>query len=1060
MSFTLLTGEEVGPQAGPSQALSQTQQTAGGPQQVSNPQAVEELNFLNQGSTSESGFISQTAAGVASGLLGDPIIRKGVELVFGEDTATQLQSQFERVVGDSTSGSIARFVGEVAPMLLGTFGAYSVAARLGVRTAGRVGARGLLGEGATNIAARNAPGAGAALLENPLAQGLVERGAQAIGGSGGIALFEGARELADGKNPTDAGRAAAVAFGLGLTFDWALIAAGRGIGAANGRVAEVYAEKAFRPLLEKRGKAAADKGVLQRIEELTERTEKLQHSRQQEADLAKAGLEKLGTELAAAPSLPGFSVGSGVGKNFTEDAVTAAKRFAKAEQRLKNFMGKTLPESQKKLKRLEQDRKIMQDWLDTPGSYMSTRKTPFSPEKLALFRSQTGLKFFTTAEGLRGKLGGVASRMGFKPLAEADMETVLSHAAVDQKMMRWVDRTMKNTGITQKQMKKDPRAFTNLWHAWETGSDDGVGQFMKAAGRNDQQILDQQNLFNEMRVAMEDVAKPLAEMGAEPLLTFQEMAELGVKEFSPHVLLPKGREEARAALVKGFGELKGNQMFVDFEKRGLSKFGSFDWNRTRAGSLRDKLDDEALGAIYESNPFMAMRDYLHKGHYRLAYGKRFGLDGKLADDVVKAVRDDVDHGAGTLMANIFDQVMGRQYVEESLRQLSQTATSYQVATKLGMGVYPNMSQSANTIAFGGFRKTARAFAANIRSSGKDDIAAAVGIMHGQQVAMGQVGARLNVGAGARTAGGLGRTADMMENFADVTLRKTGFSLVEANNRTISGFTGKYVFGDNLAKLAQGRLRGKNFDAALRQMDSLGISPSETRDLVRGIKEGGEAFTSGQFYKELEARAVYRAAQLTQFTPGSLRRPEFWTHPVGRVVFQFKSFALNQGRFMKDQILAEAAAGNMKPLAYVLSIYPVAGEFVGDIKSIVKGRDREESGIERVVSNFGQMGGFGLMMNTWTAAGRRGGLVQDVAGPTFGGMAEAAEHLVQLEPQKILTDLLNDPTAQQVKAATLVSGAAAFKAHETIAPIARTQGEALLDMIRQKGEQRRSERAAQ
>jgi hypothetical protein len=178
-----------------------------------------------------------------------------------------------------------------------------------------------------------------------------------------------------------------------------------------------------------------------------------------------------------------------------------------------------------------------------------------------------------------------------------------------------------------------------------------------------------------------------------------------------------------------------------------------------------------------------------------------------------------------------------------------------------------------------------------------------------------------------------------------------------------------------------------------------------------------------------------------------------------VVFQFKSFALNQGRFMKDQILAEAAAGNMKPLAYVLSVYPVAGEFVGDIKSIVKGKDREESGIERVVSNFAQMGGFGLMMNTWTAAGRRGGLVQDVAGPTFGGMAEAAEHIVQFEPQRILTDLLNDPTAQQVKAATLVSGAAAFKLHETVAPVARTQGEALLEMIRQKGEQRRSERAA-
>ena len=346
-----------------------------------------------------------------------------------------------------------------------------------------------------------------------------------------------------------------------------------------------------------------------------------------------------------------------------------------------------------------------------------------------------------------------------------------------------------------------------------------------------------------------------------------------------------------------------------------------------------------------------------------------------------------------------------------------------------MGVYPNMSQFANTLAFAGFKKAFRGLTMGLSTAEKKHVQQAVGLMEGTQVIMNNVGGRLGLGATSATMTAAGRVADRAEIIATSTLKLTGFSLVEARNRTLSGMVGKYIFRDNIQKLSAGKLRGNSFDAAMKQMDSLGISPSQTKELVRRHQTEGSAFLDSAAFRDLETRAIFRAAQLTQFTPGNLRRPEFWNHPVGKVLTQFKSFALNQGRFMKDQILAEASRGNMAPLAYVLSVYPIAGELVGDMKSIVKQKPRDADGIDRVLENFTQMGGFGLMHNAITSAQWRGGLLRDVAGPTLGDMADFAEFSMSGEPQKIVAEFVNDPTVQNAKFFTLAGAAAAMKLNE-------------------------------
>ena len=105
--------------------------------------------------------------------------------------------------------------------------------------------------------------------------------------------------------------------------------------------------------------------------------------------------------------------------------------------------------------------------------------------------------------------------------------------------MDWFGRTVRNLGFTSKELKKNPKAMLDLDHAWETGSDDAVGRLMKSLGRSDDAIRDQQAVFNEMRTQMEDIARGLEKIGAEPLMTNAQLRELGLMEYMPHVLLAR-----------------------------------------------------------------------------------------------------------------------------------------------------------------------------------------------------------------------------------------------------------------------------------------------------------------------------------------------------------------------------------------------------------------------------------------------------------------------------------------------------------------------------------------
>jgi hypothetical protein len=200
------------------------------------------------------------------------------------------------------------------------------------------------------------------------------------------------------------------------------------------------------------------------------------------------------------------------------------------------------------------------------------------------------------------------------------------------------------------------------------------------------------------------------------------------------------------------------------------------------------------------------------------------------------------------------------------------------------------------------------------------------------------------------------------------------------------------------KAAGRRLRGNNLDKGRRTLGELGL---DLDVLAKQLDDmGPRQFFANSKYLSMEEGAVMRGAQKTQFFPGTTRTPLYWRHPIGRVALQFKTFAVGQTRFFRDAVLNEWSHGNRAPMATLLAFGPIAGEAVGDIKSLITDRDRPTDGVERYFENFTYIGGLGLFTDVLGQA-RWGNLESVFLGPTFGDLTEMGEALISDEGEGIL-----------------------------------------------------------
>ena len=307
-----------------------------------------------------------------------------------------------------------------------------------------------------------------------------------------------------------------------------------------------------------------------------------------------------------------------------------------------------------------------------------------------------------------------------------------------------------------------------------------------------------------------------------------------------------------------------------------------------------------------------------------------------------------------------------------------------------LGVLPNMTQLMNTALYGGFRKLFRGATALLRGEEEARIISAVGL--GESVVSGGLARTFGREAFKQTKTGI-PTLDVAANasdlFAHFTLKGSMFSSVERMNRVVSGGTGLAIYRDVVAKGVFGRLKGETLQRYRRMFKQFGL---DLDDIVQKHRTG---LWTPEMNRLAENRAVFRMAQLTQFTPAASRRPLAWNHPLGRVMFQFKNFALGQTRFLRDAVVKEAAHGNIKPLAYFLATYPVAGEAIRNVKAIIKDKPRDTNGIQRLWEDTIAVGGFGLATDFLTAA-RFENLGDMILGPTVTDITDMAANAVQFD----------------------------------------------------------------
>jgi hypothetical protein len=942
----------------------------------------------------ESSWLDRTAGAFVVGMQKDPLIGFAMNQI-ADLTGGWERGDIERyaeTMAGSQLADVFEVIGEWGPMLLAGAGVYTggkAAATVGLKALAKGATKGQLGK----VAARTADVAGGVRVAKP---GL-ERGAEIAGGAAGIGTYTGSEEAARGGDWGDILKHAAIGAGLTAGFEGSLYAVGKLVRATHS-VDIKDAKKmirAGRP--QRRDEERLLKSSVVQLRKTLDKTlatekqniELLEHS----ADVGLIGRETQGffKELRRVKK-PGIEV----------------RRKLKAAQAAR-----------------KQRQRMVRGFINVDDY---TRDTPFNPTGKRAGVSAFLTRALKTPEGLGRELGPTAVRI---VQMAGRAETEIAHGrALTQTVAAGMQAQVRKIlghrawGSTI----KDPR-YRQMFDAWERGGDEGIEAFLRQIGRPGM-VSTAKELFDNVR-GLRGVYGQLVKLGAEPILTADDMAALGVREWLPHVINYTNEDALLQAMTRHFGggakgRLAAERYVERATKDGLARFGSIDHQRAYSGTLADKVRRFTQAndkAAYIDNPIEAITVYMDQVGRRLAYGKRFGFSGELKDSMI---RQSIAEGASPGLINtIGDTLLGFKYSPAATRRLLRNITDMETATKLTLAVIPNMSQTINTVLFAGYRATARGLLhAAVPGLTRREFATATGIANASYDIMKHM---------FQESGLRGSMIDRaFERAARGTLKWSGFEGVENFNRFVGGTSGFYAINRDLSRAIAGRLRGNSLDRARRRMRTLDINLDEMvgraereaarrgvrkeeipiRELFHPERTSPEGFVLEM--GELD-RAIFNAAKQTQFTPDATRLPMWWQTPGGRVVFQFKRFALSQGRFLRDQVFAEAARGNMKPLASFLAIYPIAGEAVGSARYAIRGKERPGDHVYRFMTNLGYVGGFGLAWDTLAAA-KWGRLGETLMGPAVGDMVHLSELIIQ--GQGIGRFFERQPAAQAARAVAL------------------------------------------
>lgn len=175
-------------------------------------------------------------------------------------------------------------------------------------------------------------------------------------------------------------------------------------------------------------------------------------------------------------------------------------------------------------------------------------------------------------------------------------------------------------------------------------------------------------------------------------------------------------------------------------------------------------------------------------------------------------------------------------------------------------------------------------------------------------------------------------------------------------RVLGANVGKTAAESEFSKLA----KNSTNTFARRRLATLGID-------VDAALRRGSLDTSDK------AKAGFVFANKTMLSADSFSLPEVWRDSAAmRVLTMYKPFLFLQTKFVRDEIIKPAIAGDLRPLIWAAVTFPAFGEIAGDIKMLARGRDQKDRPdfnkypADRVLDNIAQIGGFGVAFDVTNA----------------------------------------------------------------------------------------------
>jgi soluble cytochrome b562/ribosomal protein S18 len=414
------------------------------------------------------------------------------------------------------------------------------------------------------------------------------------------------------------------------------------------------------------------------------------------------------------------------------------------------------------------------------------------------------------------------------------------------------------------------------------------------------------------------------------------------EEFSHYAKSETGKAEIKASIkerMPGATDAEVQKRYDDIMTAARTRYGHLEMAR-----VFDRPD-------YLKDP-RVLQKYITDSYRRLHIAAKFGPEMEKGETLLSKIGqkygDSAESFAREYMQRATDTEEGGNI---AFKNFSRTMRNLHAGTKLGQAVIANSSQSVFTAVYAGPWRTVKGAAAAMTKDGR---------AFGNQILNDSVLDFLKEGdAYYGRSGAAGK-------FADTVMKYTGFTTVEKMNRIVAANTGKYLARDMFEKL-DAHPESKKYRAGLEKLRV---------NVDKALEEGKLSETD-------ELRAGQSVVNKTQFQVDVTELPLAWSTDAGRLITQFKSFQFKAGQFVKDEIVKQAARGNIKPLLIAAILFPAAGFAVMNAKDAIRFGDQREEEPD-ILDYLATVGTFGAFTDAFATSGRqpvRG--LQQLAGPTLG-----------------------------------------------------------------------------